>query len=34
MGEIALNLIMNCAAKEDSFHDLELVTVAGWQRRR
>ena len=23
MGEIAQNLIMNCAAKEDSFHDLK-----------
>jgi hypothetical protein len=32
MGEIALNLMMNCAAKEDSFHDLELATFAGWQR--
>ncbi len=28
MGEIAQNLIMNCAAKEDSFHDLELATFA------
>ena len=28
MGEIALNLMMNCAAKEDSFHDLELATFA------
>jgi len=26
MGKIARNLIMNCAAKEDSFHDLELAT--------
>ena len=31
MGEIAQNLIMNCAAKEDSFHDLELATFAVWQ---
>ncbi len=31
MGEIARNLIMNCAAKEDSFHDLELATFAVWQ---
>ena len=31
MGEIALNLMMNCAAKEDSFHDLELATFAVWQ---
>ena len=30
MGEIAQNLIMNCAAKEDSFHDLELATFAVW----
>ena len=30
MGEIALNLIMKCAAKEDSFHDLELATFAVW----
>jgi hypothetical protein len=28
MGEIARNLIMNCAAREDSFHDLELATFA------
>ena len=28
MGEIAQNLIMNCAAKEDSFYDLELATFA------
>src|SRR5258706_8867823 len=31
MGEIARNLIMNCAAKEDSFHDLELATFAVWR---
>jgi hypothetical protein len=31
MGEIARDLIMNCAAKEDSFHDLELATFAVWQ---
>jgi hypothetical protein len=31
MGEIARNLIMNCVAKEDSFHDLELATFAVWQ---
>jgi hypothetical protein len=31
MGEIARNLIMNCAAREDSFHDLELATFAVWQ---
>ena len=31
MGEIAQNLIMNCAAREDSFHDLELATFAVWQ---
>ena len=31
IGEIAQNLIMNCAAKEDSFHDLELATFAVWQ---
>jgi hypothetical protein len=31
MGEIAQNLIMNCAAKEDSLHDLELATFAVWQ---
>jgi hypothetical protein len=30
MGEIARNLIMRCAAKEDSFHDLELATFAVW----
>jgi hypothetical protein len=28
MGEIAQDLIMNCAAKEDSFHDLELAAFA------
>jgi hypothetical protein len=31
MGEIALNLIMNCTAKEDSFRDLQLATFAVWQ---
>jgi hypothetical protein len=31
MGEIAQNLIMRCAAREDSFHDLELATFAVWQ---
>jgi hypothetical protein len=31
MGEIACNLIMNCSAKEDGFHDLELATFAVWQ---
>jgi len=31
MAEIARDLIMNCAAKEDSFHDLELATFAIWQ---
>ena len=30
MGEIAQNLIMRCAAREDSFHDLELATFAVW----
>jgi hypothetical protein len=25
-GEIANDLIMNCAAREDSFHNLELVS--------
>ena len=29
MGKIARNLIMNCAAKEDSFHDLELAKQRG-----
>lgn len=28
MGEIAQNLIMRCAAREDSLHDLELATFA------
>jgi hypothetical protein len=28
MGEIANDLIMNCAAREDSFHNLELATFA------
>jgi hypothetical protein len=31
MGEIAQNLIMNCAAREDGLHDLELATFAVWQ---
>jgi hypothetical protein len=31
MGEIANDLIMNCSAREDSFHDLELATFAVWQ---
>jgi hypothetical protein len=31
MGEIARNLIANCAAREDKFHDLELATFAVWQ---
>jgi hypothetical protein len=31
MGEIANDLIMNCAAREDGFHDLELATFAVWQ---
>jgi hypothetical protein len=31
MGEIATDLIVNCAAREDSFHDLELATFAVWQ---
>jgi len=31
MGEIARNLIMKCAAREDSFHNLELATFAIWQ---
>jgi hypothetical protein len=30
-GEIARNLIMRCAAKEESFHDLELASFAVWQ---
>ena len=33
MGEIARDLIMNCAAKEDSFHDLELATFAVFRTR-
>jgi hypothetical protein len=28
IGEIAQNLIMNCVAREDSFHDLELAAFA------
>jgi hypothetical protein len=31
MGEIAQKLIMNCAAREDSLHDLGLATFAVWQ---
>lgn len=31
MGEIATDLIMHCAAREDSFHKLELATFAVWQ---
>ena len=31
MGEIARNLIANCAMKEDDFRDLELATFAVWQ---
>jgi hypothetical protein len=31
MGEIANNLIMNCSASEDGFHDLELATFAVFQ---
>ena len=31
MGEIANDLIMNCAAREDSYHNLELTTFAVWQ---
>jgi hypothetical protein len=31
MGEIANDLIMRCAAREDSLHDLELATFAVWQ---
>jgi len=31
MGEIANNLIMRCAAREDSLHDLELAIFAVWQ---
>jgi len=31
MGEIANDLIMNCAAREDSYHNLELATFAVWQ---
>jgi hypothetical protein len=31
MGEIAQNLIMNCAAEGDAFHDLELAVFAVWQ---
>ena len=31
MGEIANDLIMNCAAREDCFHNLELASFAVWQ---
>jgi hypothetical protein len=31
MGEIARNLIATCAAREDSFHNLEMATIAVWQ---
>ncbi len=31
MGEIANDLIMNCSAREDGFHNLELATFAVWQ---
>jgi hypothetical protein len=31
MGEIANDLIMNCAAREDSYLNLELATFAVWQ---
>ena len=31
MAEIARDLIMNCSAREDSFHDLELASFAIWQ---
>jgi hypothetical protein len=31
MGEIAVNLMMNCAAREDGLHDLELASFAVWQ---
>ena len=31
MGEIARDLIIQCAAREDSLHDLELATFAVWQ---
>jgi hypothetical protein len=31
MGEIANDLIMNCTAREDSYHNLELATFAVWQ---
>jgi hypothetical protein len=34
MGEVAQSLIMNCAAREDSFHDLELATFAVGQRAK
>ena len=28
LGEIAQDLIMNCVAREDGFHDLELASFA------
>ena len=31
MGEIARGLIMECAAREDSYRQLELATFAVWQ---
>jgi hypothetical protein len=31
MGEIANDLTMHCAAREDSYHNLELATFAVWQ---
>lgn len=31
MGEIAHNLMMQCAAREESLHELELATFAVWQ---
>jgi hypothetical protein len=31
MAEIANDLVMQCAAREDSFHNLELATFAVWQ---
>jgi hypothetical protein len=34
MGEIARDLIMNCAAREDGFHNLDLATFTVWQLAR
>ena len=31
MGEIARNLIMECSAREEGLHHLELATFAVWQ---